>query len=217
MKEIEEAKSGAREIRRTRSEVRATGESREVEGYALLFDTPSDGLYFEEQIERGALEGVIAKSDVKALLNHNINRGVLARSKGGAGSLQLSVDTKGLRYSFEAPQTALGDELLENIRRGEIDESSFAFWVAEDVWEKTNRKTADGDTLWKRTIKKIEQLFDVSPVYDAAYSETTVYLRGKQEAEEREKPAGGGISGERERGESWVDNPALYEVSSLTI
>ena len=38
--------------------VTAEDEKRTVEGYALLFDTASDGLSFVEIIERGALEGV---------------------------------------------------------------------------------------------------------------------------------------------------------------
>lgn len=92
--------------------------------------------------------------------------------------MTLSVDEKGLKYRFEAPKTALGDELLENIRRGEVDESSFAFSVSKDKWE----KKSDGG--WKRTIEQIEELYDVSPVYNAAYSQTSVYMRGKEQAEE---------------------------------
>lgn len=149
-----------------------------VEGYALLFDTPSDGLSFEEVIEPGALDGVLERSDVFALMNHDRYRGVLARSKRGKGSLRLEVDAKGLKYSFEAPKTALGDELLENIRRGEVDESSFAFAVESDTWEKRS------DGTWKRTIHKFEEIYDVSPVYTAAYSKTSVYMRGKEQAEE---------------------------------
>ena len=109
-----------RETRNYSCRVSAQEESRTVEGYALLFDTPSDGLSFEEVIEPGALDGVLERSDVFALMNHDRYRGVLARSKRGKGSLQLEVDAKGLKYSFEAPKTALGDELLENIRRGEV-------------------------------------------------------------------------------------------------
>ena len=70
-----------REIRNTAFQVQVTGEEEEkrtVEGYALLFGVSSDGLSFEEVIERGALDGVIEKSDVFALLNHNKNRGILA-------------------------------------------------------------------------------------------------------------------------------------------
>lgn len=166
-----------KEIRNIAAEVTVDEESRKVEGYALLFNVPSDGLDIEEIIEPRALDGVIEKSNVFALLNHDERRGILARSKKGAGTLSLTVDGKGLRYRFDAPRTALGDELLEYLKRGEVTESSFAFTVAEDVWEKK------GET-WKRTIKKIDELYDVSPVYDAAYSKTTVYMRGKEQLEQ---------------------------------
>lgn len=170
-----------REIRNTSFQVQVTGENEEkrtVEGYALLFDTPSDGLSFTEVIKRGALDGVLEKSDVFALLNHDQRRGVLARSKYGKGSLSLSVDDKGLKYRFDAPKTALGDELLENIRRGEIGESSFCFDVEKDTWEKRS------DDSWKRTIEKFGNIYDTSPVYNGAYSKTSVYMRGKEAAEE---------------------------------
>lgn len=166
-----------REIRNTSYQVVSDVEKRTVEGYAVLFDTPSTDLAFSEIIERGALDGVIEKSDVLALLNHNENRGILARCKNGIGSLELTIDEKGLKYRFEAPKTALGDELLENIRRNEVDTSSFAFTVSKDVWEKLS------DGTWKRFIKKVEKIYDVSPVYNAAYSATSVYLRGKEQAE----------------------------------
>lgn len=166
-----------KEIRNIAAEVTVDEESRKVEGYALLFNVPSDGLDIEEIIEPRALDGVIEKSNVFALLNHDERRGILARSKKGVGTLSLTVDGKGLRYRFDAPRTALGDELLEYLKRGEVTESSFAFTVAEDVWEKK------GET-WKRTIKKIDELYDVSPVYDAAYSKTTVYMRGKEQLEQ---------------------------------
>lgn len=173
--------SEKREIRNITGQVfrAAEAESRKVEGYAMLFDTPSDGLTFEEVISREALEGVISRSDVLALMNHSVDRGVLARSENGEGSLELEVDEKGLIYRFEAPHTSLGDELLENLRRGEIKQSSFAFDVESDKWE----RKADG--TWKRTINKFGHLYDVSPVYHAAYSKTSVYMRGKELEEKR--------------------------------
>lgn len=177
------------EIRNTTFQVIANedDEKRTVEGYALLFGVNSDNLEFEEVIERGALDGVLGKSDVFALLNHDRSKGILARAKNGNGSLSLEVDSKGLKYRFEAPKTALGNELLENLRRGEIDQSSFAFTVADggEKWERQK------NGIWKRTISKFERIYDVSPVYNAAYSKTSVYMRGKEEAEkeleEREK------------------------------
>lgn len=172
-----------KEVRNTSYEVTVDSESRTVEGYALLFDTPSTGLPFVEVIERGSLEGVVAKSDVFALLNHDQSRGILARSKKGHGSLSLTVDAKGLKYRFEAPNTALGNELLENLKRGEVDSSSFAFTVEKDTWERGK----DGKV--KRTIQKVSELYDVSPVYNAAYSQTSVYKRGMEALEEEERQA----------------------------
>ena len=138
---------------------------------------------FTEVIAPSALEGVVAKSDILCLLNHNEDKGVLARSNKGTGSLTLEVDEKGLRYSFEAPNTSLGDELLEGLKRGDISASSFAFKVGEDKWTKRN----DGSYL--RTINAIEKMFDVSPVYRAAYDATTVSVdtRGLDEAKAKEK------------------------------
>jgi len=75
----------------------------------------------------------------------------------------LIVDDYGLRYEFDAPHTDLGDTLLENIRRGEIYQSSFAFGILREdketiKWEKRNGK------LYK-LINKISYLFDVAPVW----------------------------------------------------
>lgn len=179
-----------KEIRNTGYQVTVDEESRRVEGYALLFDVQSDGLSFREVILREALEGVLEKSDVFALLNHDQSRGILARWRCQPVTLYLEIDTRGLKYWFDAPNTALGNELLEYIRRGEITESSFAFIVEKDTWEKGE------DGIWTRTIEKFEELFDISPVYNAAYSQTSVYMRGKEqveqtirEQEEREKEA----------------------------
>ena len=176
-----------KETRNVQSEVRFAQEEGIVEGYAMLFDVQSDGLPFYETIERGALDGVVERSDVFALLNHSLERGVLARSNRGRGSLSLEVDERGLKYRFTIPDTAVGKELAENLRRGEIDSSSFGFTVDEDKWEKRD------DGIWSRRIIRIAELFDVSPVYHAAYSATSVSLRGRERAEaelrEREQRA----------------------------
>lgn len=151
-------------------------ESRAVEGYALVFNKQSRDLGgFTEVIEPTALEGVLEKSDILCLLNHNEDRGILARSKYGEGSLELVIDEIGLKYRFEAPSTTLGDELLEGLKRGDISTSSFAFTIAKDTWTKKD----DGSYL--RTINQFMELYDVSPVYKEAYPDTTVALRKIEE------------------------------------
>ena len=170
-------------------------DSRRVEGYALVFNSLSRDLGgVVERIAPHALDGVLEDSDIKCLLNHDASRGVLARCRGAnvpqaevGNSLELEVDDIGLRYAFDAPNTALGDELLESLRRGDINQSSFAFTVKEDKWERME------DGMARRTILKFDRLYDVSPVYDPAYLGTSVDLdrRGydemvaKEEAEKR--------------------------------
>lgn len=159
-------------------------ETRTVEGYAVVFNSQSEDLGFFETISPSAVTvDVINRSDVFALLNHNPDK-VLARCRYGEGSLSLSIDEKGLKYSFQAPNTELGNELIEHIRRGEIDSSSFAFIVSSEdgseVWENINGTT-------HRTINKIECLCDVSPVWQPAYSATSVSARAKEMLNEMEQ------------------------------
>ena len=171
------------EIRNIKGVVkRAAADSRRVEGVAVVFNSWSEDLGgFREKIAPGALDGVIERSDIFALLDHDRRRGILGRSnRGDQVSLKLEVRDDGLHYSFEAPDTALGDEVLSCLQRGEIDGSSFAFTVLEDQWERNGNE-------YQRTITKIDELYDVSPVYSPAYSQTTCDLRGLEtlKAEER--------------------------------
>lgn len=156
-------------------------ESRKVEGYASVFNSRSKDLGgFTEIIDPAAFNGVIERSDVLALLNHDQDRGVLARSRKGVGSLTLTVDERGLHYSFDAPNTALGNELVEGLKRGDIATSSFAFTVAGEKW------TKEEDGSYLRTITQIDKLFDVSPVYNEAYEDTSVALRSLEQVRAEE-------------------------------
>lgn len=155
-------------------------DSRKIEGYAIVFNSLSHDLGgFKEIIKPEAIEGVLERSCILALLNHDESRGILARYKNGEGSLELTVDAKGLKYRFEAPHTQLGDELVEGIKRGDITTSSFAFTIAEEEWSRSD----EGEHI--RTIKKFEQLYDISPVYREAYGDTTVALRNLSECEDK--------------------------------
>ena len=165
-------------------ECRAVENSRTVEGYALVFNSLSKDLGgFYERISPDSLGDVVMRSDIMALLNHNDSRGILARSRFGKGSLSLEIDEVGLKYRFEAPKTALGDELLEYLRRNDITSSSFAFTVSEDIWEKQT------DGIYIRTITKFDKLFDVSPVFEPAYDATSVVCARFAEIQEEERLA----------------------------
>lgn len=159
-------------------------ESRFVEGYAIRFNEESQNLGFYETIDKGAVtQEILDKSDIYCKLNHR-DDAILARCRYGEGSLHLELREDGLYYSFEAPHTQYGDELLEHIKRGEISTSSFAFAVANssdsEKWYKENG-------VIKRTIYKIERLFDVAPTFEGAYLTTSCNQRALDKIEELNK------------------------------
>lgn len=166
-----------KEIRQLSNNIQSNEKSRTVEGYAVIFESQSENLGFYETIKRGAItQETIDNSDILAKFNHNDEK-VLARSKNGKGSLILEVDEVGVKYLFEAPHTQVGDELLEHLKRGDITSSSFAFTVSND--EGSERWYKENGILY-REIFKIDRLYDVSPVWNPAYSATSCSARSQE-------------------------------------
>lgn len=173
---------------RTISSAPSYSEGRTISGYAIVFGVESrvlpswDGSFIEV-IERGAVsDELLRTSDVKALFNHDRNY-LLARNVNGEGTLRLSVDDHGLRFEFDAPETTVGNDVLELVKRGDLRGCSFAFTVnEEDV-----KYTRAGD-IKKRTIHKLSGLYDVSVVVDPAYTQTSVDARSFDAQEERKEP-----------------------------
>lgn len=166
-------------------------EGRTIEGYAIVFNQWSQIMYdygskrfFRELIPPTTVtEDLILRSDIKALVEHIRSR-LLARSYKGKGTLELTIDEHGLRYKFDAPNTADGDYAVEMVTRGDINGSSFAFSAIkgkDDVWV----KGADG--IWERTINNIRFLSDVTITADPAYTQTEVSVRSLEEMEQPEE------------------------------
>lgn len=156
---------------------RKAGDEIFIEGYAMVFNTPSQDLGgFKEVILPESIdETIIKSSDIFCYINHNENTGVLARSRYGVGSLKLTIDDVGLKYSFKLGKSYHHQQLLEYIERGEIFGSSFAFTVLEDEILKGE------DGTYIRYIKRFDRLYDVSPVFEPAYLATDVSVRSRVE------------------------------------
>lgn len=150
-----------------------TNDEHIIEGYAIVFNELSEDLGgFREIIEPEAINNeLINNSDIYYLFNHNSESIPLARSNRGTGSLKLSIDDKGLKYSFNC----LNSEFYQIVQRGDLDKSSFAFSLPSDgsgeKWKKSNEYN------YIRRITKIERLYDCSAVLIPAYSSTSVYAR----------------------------------------
>jgi len=154
-----------------------------IEGYAIRFNTVSEILYdkekrrfFREIIDKEAInQELIDNSDIKFLFNHDKER-LLARRNRGQGSLNVEVREDGVFFSFEIPSTSIGNDLREMIKRGEVTTCSFAFVDGDNIqWDFSDRE------IPTRTVKSIRGLFDLSAVFDAAYSQTEISCRSLDE------------------------------------
>lgn len=169
-------------------ELREEGKKRTLVGYAAVFgkrsqNFGSDQEPFYEIIQRGAFSEAL-KGDVRALVNHDSN-GLLGRTKNG--TLRLSEDETGLRYELDLPDTQLGRDIHESIKRGDMDQSSFGFRV-RSTGQKFEVIDEGGKEVVIRTVTKIDELLDVSPVTYPAYEETRVEARSFEEfKKQREK------------------------------
>jgi len=146
-----------------------------IEGYAAVFNQPSEDLGgFTEYIRAGAFSKTIKEADVRALFNHDPNY-VLGRNK--AGTLDLAEDDHGLHFRVRPPETQWAQDLLQTVRRGDVNQASFAFQTVRDKWT-----ILEDEEEKKRERELIEvKLFDVSPVTYPAYPQTKVGARSLAE------------------------------------
>ena len=160
-----------------RVEKRADG-SNMIVGYAAVYhrqgEAGTEYRLWEDVVERikpGAFDRAIKEDDVRALFNHEPAL-ILGRMK--AGTLRLSVDSVGLRYEIDPPDTQAGRDTVESIKRGDVSGSSFAFVPRKRA---TREETdADGRSVYIVELEEVE-LYDVGPVTYPAYAATETGVR----------------------------------------
>lgn len=159
--------------------------SRRIEGYAILFNTPSAPFYKDET---GEIREIIAPeavtkelldgSDIKMTMFHD-RQLILARSNMGAGTLSYEIDDKGVRFAFDAPETVDGDKALALVRRGDLAGCSFCFstryydesCVSHDVAKQ------NGYTIETYTVRSMTGVYDFTITDNPAYPATSVEAR----------------------------------------
>jgi HK97 family phage prohead protease len=166
------------------SELRAaTG--RKIKGVAAKYDVLSRDLGgFKERIKRGAFASAIRSGqDVKFLFNHNPSA-ILGSTK--AGTLSLRDTSTGLEFEADMPDTTVGRDTYESIKRGDINSCSFSFalgarsdeeWGDELDQDEDNpmavNKGEHRSRIKVRNLINIPNLFDVSAVTYPAYPNGT--------------------------------------------
>lgn len=155
------------------SELRALENTNEdemiIEGYAAVFETETDLGWCKEIISRDAFNNC-NMSDCVLKYNHNDNCLILARTRNK--SLELTVDSKGLKIRAKLIDTTQNRDIYKMIKARLLDKMSFAFSVRKQEWDYENDV---------RRITEIAQLFDVSVVDVPAYDTTDIYARGKDD------------------------------------
>lgn len=141
-----------------------------IEGYALLFNSPSKDLGgFVEVIDPAALDNVDL-SNVIMLDQHDYSK-PLASVK--AGTLKLDTDDKGLHFTAELdPSVSYASDAYANVKSGNVDSMSFRF----DIDDGGDEFTQDDQGNVTRTIKQVKDLFEVSTVTIPAYDDSNVQV-----------------------------------------
>ncbi len=154
------------------------GKKRVLIGYAAVFHNPADsGTEFRmdqrvvERVGRSAFDRSLSeKRDVICAVNHDPSQ-LLGRTS--SGTMQLIVDSDGLRYEVDLPDTQLGRDVETMINRRDFQGSSFRFAPgAKSKW-------TDTPSLTIRELIDLD-LRDVGPVTSPAYKGTSVGLRSDE-------------------------------------
>lgn len=139
-----------------------------ITGYAAKFMRLSEDLGgFREQIHPDFFTDALKRCDVRCLRNHDPDR-LLGRS--GNSTCRLSVDSDGLLFDNDLPNTTDGRDTYELVRSGTMAGCSFSFTTDADSWD-------DSGAMSIRTLMKCRDLYDVGPVTYPAYLDTSVAAR----------------------------------------
>lgn len=136
-----------------------------IEGYPITFDKPATHWGYTEVIDKHALDNT-DMSDVPLKYNHEDSHLILARTRNG--SLQLTIDSIGLKMRAELIDTQTNIDIYKSIKSGLLDKMSFAFTTKESSYNEDSEI---------RTILAIDKLFDVSVVDVPFYDSTSLYAR----------------------------------------
>jgi len=131
------------------------------------------GFRFVEIIDPTALDEADL-SDVIGVFNHDADQ-LLGRTTNGTLTLTRTQDgglAYRIPYDAEDPDHV---RVMRKIVRGDVVGSSFMFTCEEDSWEE--EKTADGGSLYVRTVLEIEAVYDVCPVTNPAYADSKAAQR----------------------------------------
>ena len=160
-------------------EVRAASDDRGsvIEGRPIVYESKTDLGWFDEVIDRGALDGADL-TDVRFLVNHDLRMIPLARSRrnNGNSTMQLTPDYEGMGIAahVDTENNADARALYSAVSRGDITGMSFMFSIDEERWEDLESEHPT------RHVMKIGSVVEVSACTIPAYDATEINARSKE-------------------------------------
>lgn len=151
-----------------------------ITGRPIVYNSRTDLGWFDEIIDTGALNNTDL-TDVRFLVNHDISKIPLARSRrnNGNSTMQLTVDEMGMgiRVNLDTENNSEARALYSAVDRGDISGMSFMFGVRGETWD-----NLDSDHPI-RHITDISTVVEVSAVTFPAYDSTEINARSKEALE----------------------------------
>lgn len=161
---------------------------RKICGYAILFNVPSAILEQDTDYElreiidpKAVTQALLDSSDIAMTMYHD-RQILLARSNKGKGTLSYKIDSKGVYFEFEAPNTMYGDEAVELVKREDISGCSFVFTTCyyNDSYVKRTTKVVNGVEQVTCRVIKMTGIYDFTITNKPAYPDTSVEAREKE-------------------------------------
>lgn len=147
-----------------------------ITGRPIVYNSRTDLGFFDEIIESGALDNTDL-TDVRFLVNHDISKIPLARSRrnNGNSTMHLTVDAlgMGIRVTLDTENNSEARALYSAVQRGDITGMSFMFGIRGEKWDDLE---SDHPT---RRITDISTVVEVSAVTFPAYDATEINARSK--------------------------------------
>lgn len=159
-------------------------ETRTIRGYGIVFnkesvDLRANGRVFREVIRPEAVRGV-SMDNILSMHNHRSER-LLGTT--ASGTMRTGVDSVGVWYEVDLPNAPTGHDVLESVRRGDTPGSSFQFDIRSDG-DKWSMK--DGRAF--REVLQFNGVYEMGPVSEPAYPDTSISARSLEALEALETP-----------------------------
>ena len=162
-----------------------SGDGLTLEGYAAVFDSPTEINSWEgnfiEVIQRGAFKKTLRERTPILMYDHGQHPLIGQMPLGSIK--QAREDERGLYIQARLTDNWLVQPVRDAIREGAVDGMSFRFQAIRDSWDPPQGSALKKGQLRTRTLLEV-RMSELGPVNFPAYTATTVGVRSEDQLRE---------------------------------